>query len=121
MQYLFGDPDARAPGARLVTGSNNEEQTKIAQSDAAIGMLSVAWINKDVRAVGLQDAGKVVLPTLDNIRTGKFPLSRNLNFVVAGEPRGVVKEFIEFVFSLRKKNRRGRRIRPRSPLLILSA
>ncbi len=99
MRYLFGDPAARAPGARLVTGSNNEEQAKIAQSDAAIGMLSVAWMNRDVVGIGIQEQDRVIEPTLDNIRSGKFPLARNLNLVVAGEPRGIVKEFIDFLFS----------------------
>ncbi len=99
MQYLFGDPGARAPGARLVTGSNNEEQAKIAGSDAAIGMLSVAWMNRDVVGIGIRESGKVIEPTLENIRSGTFPLARNLNFIVAGEPSGIVKEFIEFLFS----------------------
>ncbi|MBI4384562.1 MAG: phosphate ABC transporter substrate-binding protein [Nitrospinae bacterium] len=97
MQYVFGDEQARAPGARLVTGSNNEEQTKVAQSDAAIGMLSVAWINPDVVGVGIREGGKVIQPTLESVRDGSFPISRNLNLVTAGEPRGIVKEFIDFI------------------------
>lgn len=99
MQYVFGDEQARAPGARLVTGSNNEEQAKVAQSDAAIGMLSLAWINRDVAGVGIREGGKVVQPTLESVRDGSFPISRNLNLVTAGEPRGAVKEFIDFIMS----------------------
>ncbi len=99
MQYVFGDENARAPGARLVTGSNNEEQSKIAESDAAIGMLSLAWINPDVVGVGILEGGEAIEPTLENVRADRFPISRNLNFVIAGEPRGTVKEFIEFVLS----------------------
>ncbi|MBI5427555.1 MAG: phosphate ABC transporter substrate-binding protein [Nitrospinae bacterium] len=97
MQYVFGDEQARAPGARLVTGSNNEEQTKVAQSDAAIGMLSIAWINPDVVGVGIRDGDRVIQPTLATVRDGSFPISRNLNLVTAGEPRGAVKEFIDFI------------------------
>jgi ABC-type phosphate transport system substrate-binding protein len=36
MSFIFGNPTAKTPGTILVTGSNNEEQTKIAQSDSAI-------------------------------------------------------------------------------------
>lgn len=97
MKYVFGDESAPAPGARLVTGSNNEEQSKIAQSDAAIGMLSIAWINKDVRGVAILEAGASLEPTLANIVSGRFPISRNLNLVTAGEPRGQVRAFIEFL------------------------
>ncbi len=97
MRYILGDETARAPGARLVTGSNNEEQAKLAQSDSAIGMLSVAWINEDVRGVGILEGKDVIEPTPQNIRSGRYPISRNLNLVTAGEPRGLVKEFIEFI------------------------
>lgn len=99
MHYLFGNPKARAPGARLVTGSNNEEQAKIAQSDSAIGMLSIAWINDDVVGIGLREGGQVIQPTLDNVRNGRFPIARNLNLLTAGEPAGVVRQFIDYLLS----------------------
>ncbi len=97
MHYLFGKSNARAPGARLVTGSNNEEQAKIAQSDSAIGMLSIAWINDDVIGVGIREGDRVIHPTLDNVRTGRFPIVRNLNLVTAGKPVGVSRRFIEYL------------------------
>lgn len=97
MKYVMGDAKARAPGARLVTGSNNEEQAKIAQSDSAIGMLSLAWINKDVAGVGIREGAKILRPTLDSIRSGAYPIARNLSMVTVGEPTGLVKEFIDFV------------------------
>lgn len=99
MQYLFGKSNARAPGARLVTGSNNEEQAKIAQSDSAIGMLSIAWINDEVVGIGIRDGERVIQPTLDNVRTGRFPIARNLNLITAGEPQGAVKQFIDYLLS----------------------
>lgn len=99
MQFVFNNPGARTPGTRLVTGSNNEEQAKIAQSDIAIGMLSLGWINKDVKGVGIQLDQQTIEPTLENVRNGTFPISRNLNLITAGPPQGAVKKFIEFVFS----------------------
>ena len=97
MQYVFGNASQRTPGTLLVTGSNNEEQAKIAQSDSAIGMLSFAWINEDVKAVSLGDEGKEFLPTWEAVRQGSYPIIRKLNFVTAGEPEGEVKAFIDFV------------------------
>ena len=99
MQYLFGNSKARAPGARLVTGSNNEEQAKIAQSDAAIGMLSMAWINDDVVGIGIRDGRQVIQPTLENVRSGSFPIARNLNLITAGNPVGAAKQFIDYLLS----------------------
>lgn len=99
MRYLFGKSNARAPGARLVTGSNNEEQAKIAQSDAAIGLLSIAWINDDVVGIGIREGRRVIKPTLENVRSGRFPIARNLNLVTAGEPNDVVGRFVDYMLS----------------------
>ena len=99
MQYLFGKSNARAPGARLVTGSNNEEQAKIAQSDSAIGMLSIAWINDDVVGIGIREGRQVIEPTLKNVRNGRFPIARNLNLLTAGKPKGLVKQFVDYLLS----------------------
>jgi phosphate transport system substrate-binding protein len=99
MQYLFGKSNARAPGARLVTGSNNEEQAKIAQSDSAIGMLSIAWINDDVVGIGIREGRRVIQPTLKNVRVGRFPIARNLNLITAGDPKGEVAEFVNYLLS----------------------
>jgi len=97
MQYVFGNAAQRTPGTILVTGSNNEEQAKIAQSDSAIGMLSFNWVNEDVNAVALLDQGKEFLPTWKAVRQGSYPIVRKLNFITAGKPKGEVKAFIDFV------------------------
>lgn len=97
MKYVFGDEKARAPAARLVTGSNNEEQAKIAQSDTAIGMISHAWINEDVVGVGIRENGETLRPTIENIRSGRYPIVRDLNLITVGKPSGPVKEFIDFI------------------------
>ncbi len=104
MKYVFGNENARTPGARLVTGSNNEEQTKIAQSDSAIGMLSLAWINDDVVGVGIREGDEIIEPTLENVRRNRFPIARDLNLIVAGEPLGRVKEFVEFMLGPEGQN-----------------
>ncbi len=105
MQYVFGNASQRTPGTLLVTGSNNEEQAKIAQSDSAIGMLSFAWVNDDVKAVSLLHQGKEILPTRETVQQGSYPIIRKLNFITAGEPEGEIKAFIDFV-----KGSEGRKI-----------
>ena len=97
MEYVFGNKNARAPGASLVSGSNNEEQTKIALSDTAIGMLSFAWINDDVKGVGIIDNENTIDPVIDNIKNGLYPISRTLQLVTNGVPDGVVDEYIDYI------------------------
>jgi len=99
MGYIFGDENAKATGADIITGSNNEEQSKIGQSNSAIGMLSYAWINKDVVGVGIVINGKVIEPTIENIKNGSYPIVRDLLLVSHGEPSGAVREFIDFITS----------------------
>jgi len=97
MEYVFGEKTPIARGADLVSGSNNEEQTKVSLSDSAIGMLSIAWINKDVRGVGIVEGDKVIEPTIKNIKNGSYPISRSLTFVTKGAPRGEVKAFLDYI------------------------
>lgn len=97
MKAVFGDKHAEAEGADLVLGSNNEEQTAIIQSDTAIGMLSLAWLNDDVKGVGIQIDNEAIEPSKENIVNGKYPISRDLLLVTDGEPEGILKEFIDFI------------------------
>lgn len=98
MQVVLGDPKAEAPGADLVTGSNNEEQTALVQSDAAIGMLSVAWLNADVRGLAIiLENGEVIEATNDNIQSGSYPFVRDLNVVIRGDVKPPAKEFIDYL------------------------
>ena len=98
MKKVFGNKEAEAPGADLVLGSNNEEQTAVVQSDAAIGMLSNAWLSKDVAGLGIVMAdGSIVEPALANIINGKFPITRDLLIILNGQPNKKTKAFVDFL------------------------
>jgi len=100
MEIVLGDKEAIATGADLVLGSNNEEQTAIVQSDAAIGMLSNAWLNEDVKGLSVKMLdGTIIEPTLKNIINNKFPITRDLLIVTNAKPTGAVKNFIEYLLS----------------------
>jgi len=100
MEIVMGDKEADASGADLVLGSNNEEQTVIIQSDAAIGMLSNAWLNKDVRGLNIvMPDSTIIEPSLEKIISGEFPITRDLFIILNGKPEGKTKEFIDFILS----------------------
>lgn len=99
MSIVAGDPKALAPGADLVTGSNNEEQTALIQSDAAIGMLSHAWLNDDVKGVSIKLNGAVIAPTLANISLGDYPITRDLNIILRGDVSIAAKGFANYLLS----------------------
>jgi len=99
-EIVIGDKKAEAAGADLVIGSNNEEQTAMTQSDAAIGMLSLAWLNEDVKGVSIvTDSGAVITPSLENVRNGSYPIARDLNIVVRGDISPKAQAFVDYLLS----------------------
>ena len=98
-KVVLGNEKARAPGATIITGSNNEEQAAIANSNSAIGMLSNAWLNDKVRAVAIGKPGEAVLPTKENIHNGRYPIQRDLNILIENKNNLVVAEFVDYLLS----------------------
>ena len=100
MKVVMGNSKASAPGADLVIGSNNEEQTAITQSDSAIGMLSHAWFNDDVKGIAITRAdGTRIEPTLDAIKSGSFPITRDLNIVIRSDITPEAQAFVDYLLS----------------------
>ncbi|NPA62244.1 MAG: phosphate ABC transporter substrate-binding protein [Methanococci archaeon] len=79
----------------IVVASNGEMKTKIAMDENGIGYLSVGYIDKSVKPVKLDG----VAPTQENVKKGIYKIYRPLNLITNGEPKGVAKEFIDFVLS----------------------
>ena len=104
-RVVLGDVHARAPGASLIVGSNNEEQAVVARSDGAIGMLSNAWLNDRVRAVAVGEGDAAVLPTLAHVRDGSYPIQRSLDILVPEGAGPAARDFVAFL-----ESERGQRI-----------
>ena len=105
MKILFGDGNAKALGADGVVGSNNEGQRAIMQSDSAIGILSFAWINDNVKALSIKDGNNSIVASKENIINGRYPLQRALNLVTLGPPKGAVKRFIDFILNAKSQEK----------------
>jgi len=99
MKIVLGSSKAKADGADLVMGANNEEQTAITQSDAAIGMLSLAWINDDVRGLAILEDGQRVEPDLQTVASGNYPIARDLVIVVRNDTKPTAQKFIDYLLS----------------------
>ncbi len=70
----------------------------VSKDPASLGYGGVAY-GTDIREIPIKrdDASEAFRPTLENVRSGKYPLSRNLFFYTIGEPSGEVKAFIDWV------------------------
>lgn len=105
MAIVLGNPKAQAAGADLVTGSNNEELTALTQSDSAIGMLSYAWLNDDVRGLSIiTPKGDRIAPNLDTIRDGSFPFIRDLNVVTRSDISPAAQSFVDYLLGPQGQN-----------------
>lgn len=84
-------------------GGNEETRNKVAGTKGALSQLSASWADgRTVFALGIEaEEGEVVLPTNENIATGKYPLSRPLFLLTNGEPKGDAKTFVDFVLGER--------------------
>jgi len=96
---VLGSSHARAPGASLIAGSNNEEQAIVARSDQAIGMLSNAWLNDQVRGIAIDVDGAMISPTIEHIQRGSYPISRGLHILLAKNASPATRSFVQFLLS----------------------
>ena len=75
--------------------SNGAMKTAIANDPYGIGYVSLGYIDKTVSPVALDG----IQPTLENVKTGKYKVARGLYSLTKGEPQGLAKLFIEFLYS----------------------
>jgi len=78
-----------------VVVSNGAMKTAIAQDPAGIGYVSVGHIDPTVAAVAVDG----VAPTHETIASGKYSIARGLYSNTKGEPAGLTKKFIEFLYT----------------------
>jgi phosphate transport system substrate-binding protein len=75
--------------------SNGAMKSAISSDPYAIGYVSVGYIDESVAPVALGG----VMPTLENVKQGKYQIARGLYSNTKGEPSGLTKKFIDFIFS----------------------
>lgn len=87
--------------ARVIIGDNQQGIKTVSGNPNSIGYVSIGSAEYDAKEgvpIKLLPMGGVEAST-DNVRAGKFPLSRPLNLVVKGKPEGIVKDFLAFAQS----------------------
>lgn len=82
------------------TVSNGAMKSAISQDPYAIGYVSVGHIDNSIAPVAFNN----IAPTLENVKTGKYTIARGLFSNTKGEPSGLVKKFIEYLFTTEGQN-----------------
>jgi phosphate transport system substrate-binding protein len=79
------------PGTAAVVNAVTQEKNGIGYGGAAYA--------KGIKELKIKKGGELLAPTADNIRSGKYPLSRNLFFYLRARPTGDAKAFIDYALS----------------------
>jgi len=85
----------------LLMSSSQAIADEVSQNSNAIGYYGMGYISKSQKAIAVaKDAqSQYYTPTLENVVSNKYYISRPLFFYTNGQPQGLVKDFVDFVFS----------------------
>jgi phosphate transport system substrate-binding protein len=78
-----------------VVASNGAMKTAIAGDPYGIGYVSVGHIDSTLTPVALDG----VLPSLENVKSGRYVVARGLYSLTRGEPTGLARLFLEFLLT----------------------
>ncbi len=84
---------------QLEKNSNGAVQQTIAQTPGAIGYVGLGFIDNSVKAVKVDTNGALVDPTIANVLSGSYPLSRSLYMITNGQSTGLAKMYLDYLLS----------------------
>jgi phosphate transport system substrate-binding protein len=98
-----GKPDNKeefTPEALLLS-SSQAIADEVTQNQDAIGYYGMGYITAKEKALKIakDKNSPAIPPTMDNVISGAYPISRPLLMYSEGEPTGLVKSFIDYVLS----------------------
>jgi phosphate transport system substrate-binding protein len=96
-----GDQQLDFSSKALMLSSSQALADEISHTETAIGYYGMGYLSKTQKAIAIaKDASSpYVEPTVDNVRAGKYAISRPLLMYTNGQPQGDVKLFMDFIFS----------------------
>lgn len=85
----------------LLMPSSEGISAEVRQNRNAIGYDGLGYVTPDqkVIAVARDEKGPYVLPSIETVNDGSYPISRPLYMYTPGEPTGQVKEYIDWVLT----------------------
>lgn len=85
----------------LLMPSSQAIADEITQNKNAVGYYGMGYLNETQKAVAMaKDAkGPFTTPTIENVKTGTYYISRPLFIYTNGEPQGLAKSFLNYALS----------------------
>ncbi len=99
-KFIYGEGEPPAPPKSAnyaVVGGNLETRNKLKSTRGSIAPLSTGFIDghPDLVAVPLEG----IAPTLANVASGEYAMTRPLYMITNGDPKGTVKQYVDYVLS----------------------
>jgi len=93
-------PEEFSPAA-LMMPSSQAIADEVAGNENAVGYYGMGYISPKQKVIAVAKDAKspYIEPTLPNVKSKAYPISRPLFLYTNGEPKGVIKDFIDFAFS----------------------
>ncbi len=84
----------------LLMPSSEGISAEVRQNPNAIGYDGLGYVTPDMKtvAVAKEDGGPFVLPTIATVNDKSYPIARDLYMYSRGQPTGVVKDYLDWVF-----------------------
>jgi len=84
---------------QLEKNSNGAVAQTIAQTPGAVGYVGLGYLDESVKALSIDVNGDAVLPMIENVKAGTYPISREVFMFTKGEATGLAKAYIDFILS----------------------
>jgi phosphate transport system substrate-binding protein len=96
-----GDSELLFSTDTLLMPSSEGISAEVRQNPNAIGYDGLGYVTSDQKmvAVAAEANSPHVLPSVDTVNDGSYPISRPLYMYTAGEPQGAVQAYLEWVLS----------------------
>lgn len=84
----------------LLMPSSEGISAEVRQNPNAIGYDGLGYVTEDMKtlAVAPEDNRSYVLPTIATVNDKTYPIARDLYMYTRGEPTGIVKDYLDWVF-----------------------
>lgn len=93
-----GDKTLFSPETLLMLSSEGIS-SEVRRNPNAIGYDGLGYVTPDqkVIAVARDEGGPYVLPSVETVHNGTYPIARDLYMYTAGEPTGIIKDYLDWI------------------------
>ena len=83
----------------LLMPSSEGISAEVRQNPNAIGYDGLGYVTPDQKVVAVASAAgePYVLPTVETVKDGSYPIARELYIYTVGEPRGAIRDYLDWI------------------------